>query len=187
MTIFKRITSFFADTIQTIVLAGAIFAIIYLFLFQPHQVVGDSMLPNFHNGEYLLTDKVSYRIREPERGEVIVFKAPNDPEKDYIKRIVAEPGETIKIEKGIIFVNEMRIDENSYLSGETRTFAGQNIREGIEYKAPEGSYFVFGDNRGNSSDSREWGFIKKDAIIGRSFLVYWPLSKFRLVTPGKVF
>lgn len=169
------------------VLAGAIFAIVYLFLFQPHQVVGDSMIPNFHNGEYLLTDKISYRIREPERGEVIVFKAPNDVEKDYIKRIIATPLETIKIEKGIIFVNDARLDENDYLSEGTRTFAGQNVLEGIEYKVPQDSYFVLGDNRVNSSDSREWGFVKKGAIIGRSFLVYWPLEKFRLATPDKVF
>lgn len=181
MTIFRKLASFVADTVQSFVVAGAIFAIIYLFLLQPHQVVGDSMAPNFHDGEYILTDKISYRIREPRVGEIIVFKAPTNPEKDFIKRIIGQPGERVRIKDGKVFINEEQLNEITYIPQDFKTFAGQTIREGIEYQVPRDSYFVLGDNRLNSSDSREWGFLKKDSIIGKSFIVYWPPNAFRFV------
>lgn len=178
---FKKLISFFADTVQTIVVAGIIFVAIYAFLFQPHEVIGDSMFPNFKNNEFVITDKVSYRLRDPERGEVIVFKSPSDEEKDYIKRIIAQPSEKIKIEKGKIFINGEELDEAGYLAVDTRTFPGVFAQEGKELQVPQGSYFVVGDNRSNSSDSRDFGFVKKGSIIGRSFLVYWPPGEFRIV------
>lgn len=187
MRFFRRVTSFLADTIQTFVVTAAIFVIVYLFLFQPHQVVGDSMVPNFHNSEYIITDKISYRVRSVQRGEVIIFKAPKNIEKDFIKRIIALPGERIKIEDGRVFINGHLLDESEYIPTDIKTFAGSIIREGIEYEVPQDSYFALGDNRLNSADSREWGFIKKNEIIGRSLLVYWPPNSFRLVKLDKSF
>src|SRR3972149_5842868 len=96
-TVLRKLGSFFLDILQTLVLAASIFVISWLFLFQPHQVIGSSMDPNFQDKEYLLTEKVSYRFRPPQRGDIVVFKAPPDPERDYIKRVIGLPGETIKI------------------------------------------------------------------------------------------
>ncbi|GAG28144.1 unnamed protein product, partial [marine sediment metagenome] len=89
----------------------AVFVIIYLFLFQPHQVKGSSMFPTFHDGEYILTDKISYRLKEPKRGDVVIFRAPRNEEYDYIKRIVGLPGDTFKIENGKILVNNNPLNE----------------------------------------------------------------------------
>lgn len=182
----RKIGSFLADSLQTLVVAGALFAIIYLFLLQPHQVVGDSMFPNFHNKEFMLTDKISYRFRTPVKGEVIVFKAPNNAERDYIKRIIAISGDKVKIEKGKVFLNNSILNEE-YIPPDTKTYSGSFAKEGLEHIIPTDSYFVLGDNRTNSSDSREWGFVKRNEIIGRSFLVYWPPPSFRIVKAGITF
>ncbi|MBI1919353.1 signal peptidase I [Candidatus Microgenomates bacterium] len=186
MPLTRRIGSFLADSLQTIVTAAAIFALIYWLFAQPHQVVGDSMFPNFHNKEYILTDKISYRLRSPQAGEVIVFKAPNNLERDYIKRIIAKSADQVKIEKGRVFINGQLLIEQ-YLPADIKTYSGSTIKEGVEYTVPAGSYFVLGDNRTNSSDSREWGFVKREQIIGRSFIVYWPLSSFKIVGAEKTF
>lgn len=184
MEIIKRIASFFFDIIETIVLALAIFVVIYLFLFQPHQVKGASMEPNFYDGEYILTDKASYRFRPPKRGEVVIFKAPRNPELDYIKRIIGLPQEKIKIENGKVFINGQELKEE-YLPKNVVVSGGLFLPKGKEVKIPENTYFVLGDNRSHSSDSREWGPIQKNEIIGRAFLRYWPLNRFGLLPKVK--
>lgn len=178
--ILKKIGSFFLDIIQTIVVALAIFVIVYLFFFQPHQVKGNSMMPNFSNGEYLLTDKITYRFQEPKKGDVIIFTAPKNQEYEYIKRIIGLPAETIRIEGGEIFINGEKLKEE-YLSQKTKTHSGHFLKEGQLFTIPEGQYFVIGDNRDHSSDSREWGTVPKENIIGRAWLRYWPFDKFGLV------
>ena len=99
------------DILQTVVLSAAIFVIIYLFAAQPHLVKGSSMEPNFHNGDYILTEKIAYKFRGPERGEVIVFKAPNRPDADYIKRVIGLPLERVKVIEGKIFINDKPLAE----------------------------------------------------------------------------
>lgn len=184
MKIFKKIASFFFDIIETIVLALAIFVVIYLFLFQPHQVKGASMEPNFHDKEYLLTDKISYRLRSPKRGEVVIFKAPKNPELDYIKRIIGLPGERIKIENGSVFINGQLLKEE-YLPKNEVISGGLFLPKGKEIKIPKDSYFVLGDNRSHSSDSREWGPIKRENIIGRAFFRYWPPNRSGILPKAK--
>lgn len=168
------------DIIETIVVALAIFVVVYLFLFQPHQVKGKSMYPSFDDGEYILTDKISYRIGIPKRGDVIVFKAPTNEEVDYIKRIIGLPGDQVKIQNSGVFVNGTKIEEK-YLGSDTITFAGAFLNEGAVVLVPENKYFVMGDNRNHSSDSREWGFVKKDEIIGKAFFRYWPFTRFGVI------
>jgi signal peptidase I len=180
MNLAKQLFSFFTDIFETIIIALAIFLVVYLFLVQPHRVQGDSMLPNFKNGELILTDKISYRIRQPQRGEVIVFKAPYDKSKDFIKRIIALPGEKIKIENGEIFINNKRLAE-SYLPSSIIVQGGSYIREGEELIVPKDSLVVFGDNRAHSSDSREFGPIPEKDIIGKTFFVYWPPNAFAFI------
>lgn len=168
------------DILQTIVLAAAIFAISWLFLFQPHQVIGNSMDPNFQDREYILTEKISYRFNLPQRGEVVVFKAPPDPERDYIKRIVGLPGEKIKIQGGVVFINGLPLKE-TYLPSGSFDSPGLFLKEGQEFQIPQDSYITFGDNRGHSSDSRDWGPVPRQNIVGKAFLRYWPLNKMGLV------
>lgn len=177
---FKRLGAFFLDIIEVVVFAIAIFLFIYLLVLQPHKIKGSSMEPNYPNGEYLLTDKVTYRLREPERGDVIVFKSPTAEGDEFIKRIIGLPNEVISIKNGVTYINGARLDE-TYIPINTITQAGQFINEGQEIKIPEGSYIVFGDNRNFSSDSRSWGYIKKDEITGRAWLVYWPIPQARII------
>lgn len=173
--IVKKITSFVMDFLETIVVALSIFVVVYLFIVQPHQVKGSSMEPNFHDNEYILTDKLSYRLREPKRGEVIIFKAPKNPDVDYIKRVIGLPGDTVKVEGGYVYVNDKKLDE-PYLQDKSNLFPGSFITEGVDITISDGNLFVMGDNRPHSSDSREFGPIPKNSIIGRAFLRYWPPS-----------
>ena len=167
--------------VETLVIAGAIFVVIYAFLFRPFQVNGQSMYPNYDNGEYILTNLISLRLKTIDRGDVVVFEFPANKEKDFIKRVIGIPGDEVMIKAGFVFVNEVKLDESRYLTSGVRTYGGSFMPESKIEIVPEGNYFVLGDNRNASSDSREWGYVTKDKIIGKSFLVYWPLTKFRLV------
>lgn len=180
MSIFKKVGSFFLDLVETIVIALALFVIMYLFLFQPHQVKGNSMYANFHDGEYLLTDKVSYHLSQPKRGEVVIFKAPQNQEFDYIKRIIGLPEEKLRIQNGAVFIDEKKLEE-PYLPEATWTRGGKFLPEGKTIIIPQGQYFVMGDNRGHSSDSRDWGPVPREGIIGKAWLRYWPLKEIGLI------
>jgi len=176
----KKLSAFFLDILEVVVFAIAIFLFIYLLVLQPHKIKGDSMQPNFPNGEYLLTDKVTYRFRQPERGEVIVFEAPGANGEEFIKRIIALPGESIYLKGGKVYINAGQLIE-PYLAGSIHTSASTFLKEEKEIVVPEGHYLVMGDNRPASSDSRTWGFVAKDKITGRAWIIYWPPPKVGLV------
>jgi signal peptidase I len=179
MKLLRIIARFFLDIIETIVVAAAIFVVIYLFLVQPHQVNGNSMWPSFLDGEYLLTDKFSYRINEPERGDVIIFQAPagarcpKELHCDFVKRIIGLPNETIKIDDGKVIVNGTELLED-YLSSGPNGVTASPGDEPFIYHLGDYEYFVMGDNRGHSSDSRAWGPVPKENIVGRAWIRYWP-------------
>lgn len=181
MNIIRKIYYFLLDTVQTFLIAAAVFLVIYVFLFRPFEVKGESMYPNFYNNEYVLTNLISLRFQNPKRGDVIVFKAPLDQEKDYIKRVIGIPGDSISIKNGKIYLNGNQLNETDYLKSDTNTYPGNFLTEDNTITVPESKYFVLGDNRINSSDSREWGFVKKGEIIGSSMLVYWPIGRMRLI------
>lgn len=180
MRIFKRVGGFILDVIETFVIALAIFVLMYLFLFQPHQVKGNSMYPNFHDQEYLLTDKITYRLSEPKRGDVIIFKAPKHEEYDYIKRIVGLPGDTVKIENCHIFINNQPLEED-YLSENVCTSAGRFWQSGKSLTLSADEYFVAGDNRPYSSDSRDWGTVPEANIVGKAWFRYWPADRIGII------
>jgi signal peptidase I len=182
MLLIKRLFNFFFDILESIVVALAIFVVVYLFLYQPHQVKGASMEPNFHDGEYILTNKFLYKFENPRRGDVIVFKSPQNPDIDFIKRVIGLPGDHIKLENNHYYVNGTQLDE-SYIAPTLYTYNGAYLREGTEIIVPQDHYFVSGDNRPRSSDSREWGPIDKTSIIGKSQFRYWPLDRAGLI-PG---
>src|SRR3970282_2643244 len=133
----RSVVTFFFEIAETAILAILIFLALYLFLVRPHQIRGDSMLPNFHNGEYLLTEMVSYNLlkKEPQRGEVVVFRSPEQPNLDFIKRIIALPGEEIKLENGKVFIINQEhpegfLLEEDYLEEGTATEGRRTIKDG---------------------------------------------------------
>ena len=168
--------SFLGEVVQTILISLAIFFFIYTFLVQPHRVRGESMVPNFTDGELLLTEKVTYRLYHPQRGDVVVFKAPVPNNVDYIKRIIGLPGDEIKIQDGKIYINGKILVE-PYLASNVDIKTENFMQEGVPIVVGDHDYFVMGDNRGSSSDSRMFGPISKDSIRGRVWLVYFPLIK----------
>jgi signal peptidase I len=169
----RRLSAFFLDILEVVVFAIAIFLFMYLLVLQPHKIKGSSMEPNFPNGEYLLTDKVTYRFKDPKRGDVVVFQAPLSESDEFIKRIIALPNERISVREGKVFINGLLLRE-TYLSDTVKTDPGSFLSDAKEVLIPEDHYVVFGDNRVASSDSRIWGFVHKDRITGRAWVVYWP-------------
>lgn len=178
---FSHLGSYAVEFIQSVVVIGAIFALLYLFVAQFHKVSGNSMVPTYLNGDFLITDKVSYKMRNPKAGEVVILKNPRDESQDFIKRIIAVPGDTLEINNNKVTVNGQILPEK-YLPADTPTNAGAFLTEGTPVKAGKNQYFVFGDNRNHSSDSREWGSITKEEIIGRAFFRYWPPQSIGLLT-----
>jgi len=145
----------------------------------PHEVVGNSMHPTYKNGEFLMANKITYRVAEPKRGDVIIFKYSDTA--DFIKRIIGVPGDEVMIKDGKIYVNGELLDESGYLDQSVITNGGSYLHEGQTIKLKDDEYFVCGDNRTNSSDSRDFGPIKKTSIKGKAWIVYYPFSEFRVV------
>ena len=170
---FGHLGSFFIEFFETLVVFGAIFAIIYLFIAQFHKVSGLSMYPTMHDGDYLITEKVSYRFGEPKKGQIVVLKNPRDNSQDFIKRIIAVPGDSLRVKGDSVYVNDQKLSE-TYLPAGTPTHAGAFISEGTTINAGANQYFVFGDNRNHSSDSREWGPVTKEELVGIALFRYWP-------------
>lgn len=146
----------------------AISVFIIVFLYQPVKVEGTSMMPGLADQERIFINKYAYRIGAIERGDVVVFQYPGDPSKNYIKRIVGVPGDVIEIRRGAVYVNGSRLVE-PYVPG---TF--QDERSMSEIVVPVGSYFVLGDHRNLSSDSRDFGPVERKAIFGKAVFAYWP-------------
>ncbi|MFH1894589.1 MAG: signal peptidase I [Patescibacteria group bacterium] len=171
----KKALLFFWEIAKIILVAMAIVVPIRYFLFQPFFVKGQSMEPNYETGDYLIIDELTYRLRDPERGEVIVFKYPNNTTQRYIKRIIGLPGETIEIKDGKVLIYKNNqipevLDESDYLPSDVQTAGNLKITLGDD------EYFVLGDNRQVSSDSRRWGAVPKEDIIGKVYLRAWPIA-----------
>ncbi len=173
MSFFRKLVHVVYEFVEAFVISASVFVVIYLFLMQPHQVKGSSMFPTFVDKEYLLTDKVTYKTREPRDGDVIVFKAPINENFDFIKRVVATPGQTVMVKDGKVYVDDTLVDE-FYLPPEYVTAPGQFLHDGESYTVQEGEVMAFGDNRDHSSDSRDWGPVPYRNIVGRVFFRYWP-------------
>lgn len=177
--VFGSIGKFILSFLETIVVALVISVVLYLFVMTPHEVVGNSMHPTYKNGEYLMANKILYKIAKPERGDVIIFKYSET--QDFIKRIIGLPGDTVMLKDGKLYINGTMLDESKYLSDSVYTNGGDFLREGESVTVPEGRYFVCGDNRPHSSDSRAFGPIDKGNIKGKAWIVYYPFNSFRLV------
>lgn len=174
LSAFGKVGLFFLEIIKIGIFAGLTIAMVRYFLFKPFYVKGQSMEPTFYPKEYLIVDEISYRFREPERGDVVVFRSPVSTKEFYLKRVLGLPGERVKVENNkVIVYNDTYpqgiVVEESYLvertPGETAVTLG-----------PE-EYFVLGDNRDASFDSRRFGAVHRKDIVGRTWLRGWPLNR----------
>lgn len=161
------------EWIQSVVVAVVAALFIITFIGQSFVVEGSSMLPNLRDGERLLVEKITYRFREPARGEVVVFRHPSDPSKRLIKRVVGLPGDTVAVANGRVYINGVALNEE-YINGPMVRWQRMD-----PVVVPEGHYFLLGDNRNASLDSRDpsLGFVSESLIIGRAIVRYWPLPR----------
>ena len=153
------------EVVETALLTLAIFLGVRLTL-QNYRVEGFSMEPNLHTGQYILVDKVSYRVGNPDRGDVVVIRFPLDPKRDFVKRIIALPGETIEIHDRRVFVDGHALNEPYISVPGTYRYEKKQV--------PENHFYVLGDNRDNSHDSHIWDWLPREYIIGKARLSYWP-------------
>ena len=175
-----KVKSFIREVFQTIILGVAIFVILQVSI-QPYKVEGSSMHPTMSSGDFVLVNKViywklpfyesvnsKYVFHTPRRGELVIFNFPYDDSRKFVKRVIAVPGDTLEIKQGTVIINSEVIDEPYVYHPST-----ENIRP---ITVPRGSYFVLGDNRQNSQDSRSFGLVSSEAILGRALISYWPIS-----------
>jgi len=179
----KQAFSYVLEIVKVFLIALAIVVPVRYFLIQPFYVKGASMEPNFYDHEYLIIDEISYRLGDVKRGDVIVFKYPRNPKQFYIKRVVGLPGETVTIKEDGVYIKttdgeEFKYDETAYLDDTVRTQAYNYSEVTLE----DGQYFVMGDNRPASYDSRHFGPVSQDFIIGKAMLRVLPVDRFKLFT-----
>lgn len=209
------------EYLEAFAIAGILAFIIRTFLFQAFKIPSGSMIPTLLVGDHIIVEKflynteipfISKKIREIKHGDVIVFEYPKNPNKDFIKRAIGLPGDTVELKNGVLYINNVEIKEDfkEDVSYENRDFSGKIFNETIDsiqhltlhqvprsmisidygpIQVPENSYFVMGDNRDNSSDSRIWGFVNRRAIKGKAFIIYWSWGNnnaFRLKRIGKI-
>jgi signal peptidase I len=162
---------FFLDVLETILLSGILFLGINA-ISARIRVDGESMLPSLRTGEFVVVNRLAYKLGEPGHGDVIVFKFPRDPEQEYIKRVIGLPGDKVSVTHGRVMIND-QVMEEAYI-------AAQPGYQG-EWNVPQGTVFVLGDNRNNSSDSHNWGMVPFEDIIGKAVFVYWPPEKWGMI------
>jgi signal peptidase I len=171
--VMKKFFSAVWETIQVAVIALVVVLVVRNFLIQPFFVQGSSMVPNFNDGDYLIIDELTYRFREPERGEVVVFLFPQNKSNYFIKRIIGLPNEKILIKEGKIVIHN-----NQYLDGLVlnEEYISSQTPGDIEISLKENEYFMLGDNRYLSYDSRSWGVLLEENIIGLARFRLWPIN-----------
>ncbi len=176
----RQIGDFVIELVKVVIVSLAIIIPVRYFLIQPFYVKGASMEPNFYDHEYLIINEISYRFNEPERGDIVVFKYPKDPGQYFIKRIIGLPGEKVQVKNGqIILYNKENpkgivLDESGYLHAAMHTPGSLSVELG------EDEYFVLGDNRSSSLDSRTFGPVKDVFIIGKAWVRGWPFDKIKI-------
>jgi signal peptidase I len=175
----KRILGFTWELLKVVIISLAIIIPVRYFLIQPFYVKGMSMEPNFHDHEYLIIDEISYRFKEIQRGDIIVFRYPKDPQEYFIKRVIGLPGEKIEVKDGQVYIYNQQykdgvILEEKYLSPDLRTFSTSGT-DSVTLGPDE--FFVLGDNRNSSKDSRSFGPVDRSFITGRVLLRGWPVNR----------
>jgi signal peptidase I len=162
---------FLWELLETIILAIVLYFLIDTVVGRV-RVENISMQPTLHEGQFILVNKLAYRLGDYQRGDVIVFHYPHNPAEDYIKRVIGLPGDIVRVENGKVYVNDQELEEPYIASPPAYTNSWQ---------IPEGQLFVLGDNRNQSSDSHSWGFVPVNLVVGRALVVYWPLEELKLL------
>lgn len=170
----NKAVSYLKDYVIPVVVALAIVLVLRTFIVGMYYVPSGSMIPTLQLNDHVVVTKLSYKMHEPERGDVIVFKYPPNeeqdlPEKDYVKRLIGLPGETLEIKNNTVYIDGVALDE-PYVNSDTA------MPDYGPITIPEGNYFAMGDNRNNSSDSRVWGFVPEEYLIGKAQCIYWPMQ-----------
>ncbi|MBI2552000.1 signal peptidase I [Candidatus Uhrbacteria bacterium] len=182
-SIIRAALEYIGELIRVVVISLAIILPIRYFLVQPFYVKGASMEPNFYDHEYLIIDELSYRLREPRRGEIVVFRYPADPAQFFIKRIVGLPGETVEIQNSALKIKNAQYPEGVVFT-EDYLDSGAVIYGNFSVALGNGEYYLLGDNRSSSLDSRQFGPVAKQLLIGRAWIRGWPLDKVtRFIAP----
>lgn len=162
----SRTSSALRELAETILFTLLIYFLVRTFLLENYQVDGRSMDPTLEDGQYLVVNKLLYRLQEPQRGDIIVFHDPRSSDRKLIKRVIGLPGDILEIKGGQVFINDQALDE-PYIQGPIRYSQ-------VPSPIPDDHYFVLGDNRNNSSDSHNWGTLSGAGIVGKAWLTYWP-------------
>ncbi len=172
---------FWKNWVEPFVVAGLLAIVIRTYLLGPYRIPTASMRPTFMEGDRIFVDKLSYRFHAPKRGDIIVFKYPKDPKKDFVKRLIGFPGDKILIHDGKLSVNGRDLTENPFANHYYYNRDDWDYgKEGVTILVPPDSFFVLGDNSAQSSDSRNWGFVPKKNLIGQAFFIWWPPKRIKL-------
>ncbi len=162
------------EIFESIIIAVLLAAIIRIFVLAPFYIPSGSMVPTLLEGDRIIVSKIAYRFWEPKRGDIVVFKYPRDPSRDYVKRLVGLGGETVALKNSRLYINGQEVPEK-YLP------PGLRFGDYGPIRVPEGHYLMLGDNRNVSEDSRYWGPLPEKNIIGKALMIYWPLHRIRLL------
>ncbi len=168
--------SLYREIIESIIIAVLLALIIRAFIFQPFYIPSGSMEPTLQINDEILVNKFSHRFWELQRGDIVVFKYPKDPTKDYVKRLIGLPGEKVELRDSKLFINDAEVPEGYLPAGlEFEDFGPEVI--------PEDGYLMLGDNRNNSEDGRYWGYLPKENIIGKAMFIFWPFNRMGMLNP----
>ena len=176
----RNFLTFLFDFFEIAIISATIFLLVYLFVGQLLEVTGESMTPTLLDKEQVIAEKISIRFNPLSRGQIVIFKHPEQNDRLLIKRVIGLPFDNIKIVDGYVYINGSMLNE-PYLSASTLTYPNKSISAGTELTVPESSYILMGDNREKSSDSRSFGPVRRELIIGKAAAVYYPFSDFRLL------
>ena len=166
---------------ESIAIALILALLVRTFIVQAFKIPTGSMRPTLVEGDRILVNKFIYRFREPQTGDIVVFKYPEDPKRDFIKRLVATGGQRLEIRSGQLIVDGKVLEKEGSFGQRYYYNQGSFAKEGEEVRIPEDSFFVLGDNSASSRDSRYWGFVPKRHLVGKAFFLYWPPTRIRIV------
>ncbi|WP_027339983.1 signal peptidase I [Halonatronum saccharophilum] len=161
------------EYLESLIISIILAFLIITFVVQAFFIPSGSMRPLLEPGDRILVNKFIYRFTEPKRQEIIVFKYPVDPRRNFIKRLIGMPGDEVEIINGVVHINGEVLEEDYLLERNYADFPAKVV--------PEGHYFMLGDNRNNSEDSRYWGFVPEEKVVGRAFVIFWPLNRISLI------
>ncbi len=166
----KKKSSFFTEILQSLLVAALLALIIHTFIMQNFRIPSGSMEPTLQIQDYIFASKLTYRLGEPKHGDIVVFKYPRDTSRYFVKRLIAVGGEIVELKDSKLFIDGRLVAED-YLP------QGLEFRDYGPVTVPEGDYFMLGDNRNNSSDSRDWGYVPRNLIVGKEIFIYWPPAR----------